>query len=157
MLYPGRGDVTLPPTPWYLTPIAFSLVMLAVSLGVCVYEWRRKRIVKWWMTLFFSMLGLTGCVVWFLVFISTHDSTSPNLLSLWLNPLQLLPAIFVWWRRTRPMVMAMTVVDLIIMAVLVSVWPFQAQCTSPAVFPLWGATTALCAVYALLYPYEKNV
>ena len=156
-LYPGRGDATLGPTPWYLTPMAVAVALLLISIGVSIYGWRRKRVVKWWTSLYFCVLGLLGCLVWYLVFISTHDSTSPNLLSLWLNPLQLLVGICVWWRRTRQVAMAMCVVNLIILTVLACVWPFQAQCTNPAVFPLWGATAVLSALFPLLYRYEKNV
>lgn len=152
VLYNGMSDATLPPTPWYLTPMAVSVLLLLISAGVALYEWRRRRIVKWWMTLFFTLLGLMGCVVWFLVFCSSHDSTSPNILFLWLTPLQFVPATMIWWRRTRPVAVAMAVVDILVIVVMVSVWPLQVQSTNPAVFPLWAATLILSAAYAMLYP-----
>lgn len=150
VLYDGR-DCILPPTPWYLTPMAASLLVMAVSLCISFYQWKRGRIIKWWNTLFFSLLGLGGCVVWFLVFCSSHDSTSPNLLSLWLNPLQFVMAICIWWRHTRAAALGMSVVNLIVLVTLTAVWPLQVQSANPAVFPLWAATFALSLAYAMVH------
>lgn len=150
VLYDGR-DCILPPTPWYLTPMAASLLVMAVSLCISFYQWKRGRIIKWWNTLFFSLLGLGGCVVWFLVFCSSHDSTSPNLLSLWLNPLQFVMAICIWWRHTRAAALGMSVVNLIVLVTLTAVWPLQVQSANPAVFPLWAATFALSLSYAMVH------
>lgn len=154
VLYDGR-DCILPPTPWYLTPMAASLLVMAVSLCISFYQWKRGRIIKWWNTLFFSLLGLGGCVVWFLVFCSSHDSTSPNLLSLWLNPLQFVMAICIWWRHTRAAALGMSVVNLIVLVTLTAVWPLQVQSANPAVFPLWAATFALSLAYAVVH-YKSN-
>lgn len=154
VLYDGR-DCILPPTPWYLTPMAASLLVMAVSLCISFYQWKRGRIIKWWNTLFFSLLGLGGCVVWFLVFCSSHDSTSPNLLSLWLNPLQFVMAICIWWRHTRAAALGMSVVNLIVLVTLTAVWPLQVQSANPAVFPLWAATFALSLSYAMVH-YKSN-
>lgn len=154
VLNEGVPDATLPPTPWYYSPLFAAVLLLAISLCISIYEYVTKRVVRWWMALYFAILGITGCVIWFLVFMSSHDSTSPNMLFLWLSPLQLIPAIFIWWRSTRPIVLAMMIVNIIVMIVLACMWPFQAQSANPAVFPLWGATLLLSAVYAILYPYD---
>lgn len=151
VLYPGREGAVLPPTPWYAGPTAVMYAVLIFSIGICIYSWRRWKMVRWWMSLFFLIIGLAGCVVWFLVFISTHDSTSPNLLCLWLTPLQLIPAICIWWRGGRPLAVAMCVVDILVIAALAVIWAFQPQSTNPAIFPLWGATFILSLTYTLLY------
>lgn len=153
VLNEGLKDATLPPTPWWATPMAFAVLILVISLGVCVWEWFKVSISKIWMTIFFSLLGLGGCIIWFLVFISSHDSTSPNLLFLWLNPFQLVIAVCVWWRHTRPATLAMTLINLIVMLILMFAWPLQTQSANPAIFPLWGATVALSLVYAIIYPH----
>lgn len=152
ILNPGTSTSVMPPTPWWETPLTIAIVVMLISFAVAFYEFKRRRIVKWWMTLFFSLIGIAGCIVWFLVFFSSHDSTSPNILALWLNPLQLVMAICIWWRRTRPAAMAMAIVDLIIMIVLIGAWPLQVQSANTAVFPLWAATLALCLAYAIVAP-----
>ncbi len=134
---------SLPATPWILSPMAISILMLAISLWAGWWQLRNGKILGWVYTVFFGMLGLAGCVVWFLVFFSSHDSTSPNLMSLWANPLQLVIAILIWWHKTRGAAIAMAAVDILITATLFLIWPFQLQCANPAIFPLWGATIIL--------------
>lgn len=155
LLNEGVESAILPATPWYETPLAIMLAVMLVSFGICIYEWKVKRIVRWWMTLYFSILGLAGALIWFLVFISTHDSTSPNLLFVWLTPLQLIIGLGVWWRWSRPLAVAMAVVDIAVILILACVWAFQPQSANPAIFPLWAATLALSALYVRLYPYER--
>lgn len=156
VLNPGREQSVLGPTPIWLSPMAFSIIMLAVSLAVAFFEWRKKRIVRWWNSLFFIVLGLTGVVVWFLVFFSSHDSTSPNLLFLWANPLQLVLGIALWWRVTRPAAVAMSMVNVIIMIVLSVAWGLQEQSANPAIFPLWGATLILSLLYLVTPQSSKG-
>lgn len=134
---------TLPPTPPILSPMAAAIALLILSIGVGWWQMKHLRLAKWLYTVFFTLLGLAGCVVWFLIFFSSHEATSPNLLSLWLNPLQFVVGGLIWWRRTRPAAYAMVVVDIIIILVLTAIWSLQSQVANPAVFPLWGATLAL--------------
>lgn len=148
-------DATLPATPWPLTPLCITLLTMLASFGISLREWKTQKIMRLWNSLFFAMLGITGCVVWFLVFISSHEATSPNLMFLWLNPLQLIPAFCLWWRHTRHAAIAMCMVNVIIIVVLAGAWPLQPQCANPAVFPLWAATLALSLVYAIIAPKQS--
>lgn len=158
ILNPGRADSVLPPDPWWATPLCVAMAVMLFSIGIAIYEWRRRVIARWWMTIFFSLLGLAGCLVWFLVFVSTHDSTSPNLLALWLNPLQFVLAIFIWPRSTRGVAVAMAIVNVLVMIVLMIIWPLQVQSANPAIFPLWGATLILSAAYlAVATKRERRV
>lgn len=153
----GTFAKTLAPTPWWISPLAISLLLLALSIVAGVVQWRKARIYPLIYTAFFGLLGLAGCIVWFLVFFSSHDSTSPNLLALWLNPLQLVIAVFVWWRTTRPVAMAMATVDLVILVILIGAWPLQPQHTNPAVFPLWGVTLALAMSFVATYARRRSL
>lgn len=134
---------TLGPTPFLLSPLAISIFLFLGSLAIGFWQYKTRKIAKWAYTLFFGMLGIAGCVVWFLVFCSSHEATSPNMLALWLNPLQLVIAIFIWWRRTRPAAIAMSVVNIVILILLIAAWPLQSQVANPAVFPLWATTLTL--------------
>ena len=155
VLYEGRGDVTLPPTLWWQGPLFWSWVVFAVSALVGLYCFKRKRIVKWIYTLWFTLLGVAGAVVAFLVFVSSHEATSPNMLLAWLNPLQLIFAVCLWWRTVRPGAYVMAYYNVVAMTCLLCAWPFQHQSTNPALFPLMGATLLLAAVYAIIAPKES--
>lgn len=148
VLFQGDESAVLPPTPWYLTPLAFSSLWLLICLGTGIYEICKKRIVKIIYTIWFGICGLAGCLIAFLVFISTHEASSPNLLLLWLNPLQLIFCVSVWSRKMRYVSTAMAWLNAVVSGCMLITWPFQAQSANPAFFPLMGATFVLAAAYA---------
>lgn len=149
-ILPDTGHASLPPTPWYLTPLFISSLLLITSVTLAIYMAVRKKLFPIIYTLWFGLFGIAGCVITFLVFISTHEATNPNMLILWLNPLQLLHAVFVWWRKTRTIANLVAWYNIIVLGVLLIVWPFQAQSANPAFFPLMGATMVLAVAYAIL-------
>lgn len=152
VLNEGVPDATLGPSPWWTTPLFWSILLMLTTLCVCVFEARRLRIVRWLRTLYFGLCGIGGCVIAFLVFISSHEATSPNVLILWLNPLQLITAACVWWRGGRRVELAMSWYNIIVVGVMLIIWPFQAQSANVAFFPLMACAVALSATYAIIYP-----
>jgi hypothetical protein len=77
-----------------LSPLTCALILLAITLTVFAWEWKRQRTTVWWDALLMLALGLAGSIV-LLMFFSEHPATSTNLLVLLLNPLHLffLPAV----------------------------------------------------------------
>jgi hypothetical protein len=148
-LYIGQEDATLPATPAWQTPMAVALLLLAISILIFIYELKKGKCPRWFYSLWFAVLGIAGCVIAFLVFASEHEATSPNILLLWLNPLQLIPAVIVWWRKCRKLMVAAMVYDIIIPVVMLVLWPFQMQSGNPAIFPMLGATLILALGYAI--------
>ena len=157
ILYEGRGDMTLSPTPWYAGPMFWSLVMLAASAAFFVYSLWSRKIVKTVYSLWYFLQGVAGLLVAFLVFISVHEATSPNTLILWLNPLQLLMAMAVWWKKTRPVAIAMAYYNMVAMVCMFVVWPFQHQSANPAFFPLMGCNLLMSLAYAIIAGKESYI
>ncbi|MBD5213032.1 MAG: DUF4105 domain-containing protein [Bacteroidales bacterium] len=157
VLFQG-GDATLPPTPWYAGPLFWSIIVLVAALIFAAVSLWQKRLYRWPYAILFGLLGLTGCLSAFLVFVSVHEATAPNLLVLWLNPLQLVFPLFIWSRRTRLLCQAMAIVDSLVLLVLLTLWPLQNQVANPAFFPLIGATLIMSATYAInsLSPSYKD-
>lgn len=91
----GEQKITHKPTPGLLTPMALGVLMLVLALAL------RGTAGKVFDSLMFGTFGLTGCVLFFLVFFSSHEATSPNLLLLWLNPFCLLGAIIPWLKSAK--------------------------------------------------------
>lgn len=162
IVFDGLPDATLGPTPWIATPLTLSLSLLVVIALLSWLQWRRKRVWRWLYSLIFSVIGLAGCVVTFLVFFSSHEATSPNMLLIWLNPLQLIFAASIWsGRRLRWLSLAIAYYNIIALLVSGIVWPFQQQCANPAFFPLMVLTMIMAITYALIpraegYNYKKN-
>lgn len=120
VIFRGQGDVTLPPTPWYLTPTFVGLLMLLVSIALIFLK--LPRFTKIWISAYFLLCGIGGCVITFLVFCSEHEATSPNWIILWLNPLQFIPAIGIWFRSWRKAVRIMAAYDWLIGLYIFSVF-----------------------------------
>ncbi len=144
LLNRGYKDARLPATPFWLSPLAVAIYVLVFCAIVAIYDWKKRCLSRWWFTLFYALLGLAGCVIWFLVFVSSHYATSPNILAIWLNPLQLIIPICIWWRKARPAVTAMIYINILLAGLSLIVWPFQTQSANPAFFLIMAADIVLC-------------
>ncbi|MCM1369082.1 MAG: DUF4105 domain-containing protein [Candidatus Amulumruptor caecigallinarius] len=162
VLNEGDADATLGPTHWSRTPIVVCSVFFVIATIASLLQLKRKKIFRPLYSVWFFICGAAGVVVTFLVTISVHEATSPNILILWLNPLQLILAIGVWWpKKLRYVNLAIAYYDVIVTGILLIIWPFQNQSGNIAIFPLMGATLALALAYAIIltkssYKIERN-
>lgn len=138
VIFPGYYDATLPPTPWYLTPMAVGVVMLLLSIGTMFAYIFKKSLWRWWISLYFLVAGVAGCVITFLVFFSEHEATDPNLLILWLNPFQFLIGVGIWLKSWRVAVKDMVIYN-ISLAVVLTIFLLlpKTQVVNPAVWPMF--------------------
>ncbi|MDE6134030.1 MAG: DUF4105 domain-containing protein, partial [Muribaculaceae bacterium] len=132
---PAEGAV-LAPTPWYLSPLAVCWAFFAVTLAVAVRDLRRHRLTRWFDSAVFAIFGLAGCLLTFLIFISVHEATSPNILYFWLNPLCLLVPILIWIKSARVVLICYQMINFAVLFALCAAWPFVAQSANPAFLPL---------------------
>ncbi|MDE6442909.1 MAG: DUF4105 domain-containing protein [Muribaculaceae bacterium] len=152
VIYEGEPDATLGPgTPW-LRPFPVSCVLAFVVLCISLFNFKTGRITRWVYSLWFAILGMAGCVVWFLVFISVHEATSPNTLLLWLSPVQLVTAGAMAIKRLRRTGIIMAWYNIVAVVTTLVVWPFQHQSGNPAFYPLMGITLLLAITYAIIAP-----
>ena len=150
VLNTGTDNAVLPPTPWWLGPIFWGW-LLAVIIGLAVARnLISGRLFLPLYLVWFFILALSGCLVAFLVFISVHEATSPNLLILWLNPFQILFPIALYIRTLRPLARVMAYYNIVVPTFLIMGYPFYAQSFNPAFFPLLLATVALSISYAII-------
>lgn len=150
VLNPGKPDATLPPTPWWAKPIVWiSLVGIAIVI-MCMNDIMNARITPWVFSVWFFLLGLLGCVSAFLIFFSTHAATSPNILFLWFNPLQLVMAVSVWRRKMRGPALWMAWYNIVACGFFVVGWSFQPQSTHPAICPIILTTFVMAGTYAII-------
>lgn len=131
----GR-DAIFGPTPWYLTPMAAMMLILAIGLVVTAMDVTRLRVTRWFDTAFYGMLGLVGAVIAFLVLVSTHEATSPNWLLLWINPLALIVPIFIWLKKLKCVVLSYQIANFALILVFAIAWPMAGQEGNPAFLPL---------------------
>lgn len=150
VLNEGREDAVLPPTPWGLSPLFWAWLLTLAIVCFVARDLLTSRFHPAVYAAWFIMLGLAGCLVAFLVFVSVHEATSPNLLIFWLNPFQLLFALALSVRQLKPLALIMAWYNILAMACLLILYPWLGQSFNPAFFPLIGATFALATSYAIL-------
>ena len=143
----GPEDAVDSPTPWFLSPLFVCWVVFAAIAVVAVWDIRRKRITGWVDAVYFGIMGLAGLLLTFLIFVSVHEATSPNYLYLWLNPLCLIPTIFIWWKGGRTVVYYYQLANLTVVCFGMAFWNLLPQSANPAFLPLVLADIVLAARY----------
>lgn len=138
------------PTPWYLSPMAVALLVLAATLLVSGHDWRRHALSRWFDTMLFATGGLAGCILFFLICFSTHEATSPNINILWLNPALLLLAALPWFAKTRPIGRWLHALNALVVLLLMLAWPWQPQVGNLAFFPLMASLVIRSTANVLL-------
>lgn len=135
------------PTPWWETPMAVFSALFLLTLGITVRDVRHKEVSRWFDTVLFTLLGLEGCSMAFLIFVSVHEATSPNWLFLWLNPLCLLVPILIWLKKCKKVLMCYQIVNFAVLLVLSGIWCFLPQSANIAFLPILGAEMMRSAAY----------
>lgn len=128
-------SASLAPTPWYFTPKALFWVVFVLALCLQLYDLRRHSVSRWFDTVFFSLCGIVGSVIFFLVFFSEHEATSPNWLLVALNPLCFAGAILPW-TRLKTLRLIYFRLNFWAVLLLVVLWPFTDQHINGALLPL---------------------
>lgn len=88
-------------TFWLYKPMNVALILLIIGTIVTLWDVQRKRHLKWIDSLLFIITGLTGFVLLFLMFFSSHPLVKMNFNLLWLNPLNVALGILMWIKDTR--------------------------------------------------------
>ncbi len=144
------GNAVDGPTKWYLTPLAIGVAAFILVTLLCWLQIQKIIVFRWLYFLWFGITGLAGCLVLFLVAVSTHEATSPNLLLVWLNPLQLLFAVTICFRRCRAFNIGLAWYNAAGVGCLLLVWAFQKQVANLAFFPMMGISVMLAVTYLLV-------
>jgi hypothetical protein len=123
-------------TSLLLTPLVICwLLFFLIVAHTIFYNYKKKNDLWLDVTLFF-VYGLLGCLVFFLAFISEHPCTNPNYNLLWINPLQLIFAILVLFRKLRKPLVFYQMANMLLLLSAVIGWYFIPQHYNSAFFPL---------------------
>ncbi len=150
------SDVRLSPTPWYITPVAAGCYLLILSLLLMLRSLRRKKIDRWFYAVVYLIIGITGCIVAFLVFVSVHEATDVNWQILWLNPFALLVPLLIWWERCQPVLKIYFLINAIEVMTLMIAALCGAQSISLSFLPYLLADLILSANYLIVPSHAKK-
>lgn len=139
-LFPGiDGGASLPSTPWWATPFVAAVVLFLLSVSITVRDISRQRVSRWFDSLLFGIVGLSGFLLTFLIFVSVHEATSPNYLYMWLNPFVLVISVAVWIKSAKNVVLCCHFINFALVSLMAVLWPFLSQCGNWAFIPLIAA------------------
>ncbi|MBK5721674.1 DUF4105 domain-containing protein [Dysgonomonas sp. Marseille-P4677] len=89
----------LKPTPFKdkfpITPLYGGLILLIITILVSYFSYKKRwfALGKTFDTLLFFVAGISGFIIFFLMYFSEHPCTNPNWNIVWLNPLQIIVAL----------------------------------------------------------------
>jgi hypothetical protein len=144
------------PTAFMLSPMFVCCLVLVLSVLISYRDQKRKEVSKWFDTVLFGIYGIAGLLLSFLIFVSTHEATSPNYLYVWLNPLCFIPAIFIWLKKGKTLVYYYQIANFAAVLLLMLSWYFLPQSANAAFFPLMLAGLMRSASYINIIRYKLD-
>lgn len=131
--------------PWVIV-YGFALAALLFALR----DWRKRSASRWLYSAVFGIYGMAGCVIAFLVFISSHEATAPNVNLMWLNPLALIPATLIWFKSAKNIVFCYQIVNFVLDLAFICGAAFFSQSINPLFVPLAAVPMLLSVNYIAL-------
>lgn len=147
--YPA-GYPLAAPTPWYATPLFLGWCVFALAFVLTIRDLRRHRTTRWFDAAYFAVMGVTGLVLTFLIFVSVHEATSPNWLYVWLNPLCLLVPALIYIKKAKKVLIWYQIANFAVLFALLIGWYFLPQSANAAFLPLVLADMTRAASYVII-------
>ena len=139
------------PTPALLTPLAVFIYILLIIIAISVKDIKNNKLTKWVDSVLYGTIGLAGCLLTFLIFVSTHEATSTNWLFLWINPLCFIAAIGVWIKTAQKLVKCYQILNFVALLVFVVAWTCGVQHGNIAFLPIIAANIIRSACFLLIH------
>lgn len=143
-------NAVLSPTPWFAGPMTVALLVMIAAIALTFRDILRRKETKWFDAVMYGVYGLAGLLLTFLVFVSVHEATSPNILLLWLNPLCFIPVVFIWINKLKIVLFSYQIVNFVSLIALAILWIAGVQALNLAFIPLVIADAVRAASYIYL-------
>lgn len=147
---------TLPTTPWWITPLSVFWILFIICGVICIRQIQTLKIKAWVYSVFFSILGLAGLLLTFLIFFSEHYATSPNWLYLWINPLCFIPGLLIWLKKCKQLNYWYLIANFAVLSLFLLFCWILPQSFNAAVFPIALSDWLLSGVYIYLINAQKH-
>lgn len=144
------------PTPFVLTPMFVCWLYCLLTFVVCVYDLTRHKVSIWYQSIYYFIATLAGFLLSFLIFISVHESTSPNWLYLWLNPLCVTGAVLIWLKNLKRAVYCWQIINFVGLIILAILALCGVQHLNRAFWPLILADALMSATWILIARWQKR-
>ncbi|MBD5248721.1 MAG: DUF4105 domain-containing protein [Barnesiella sp.] len=145
-----------PATAWYLSPLFWSIILLLSAGAISFWDIRRGTVSRWFDTLFYGAIFVASLPVCFLIFISTHEATSPNWQLLLFNPLTIIGVAGIWIKRAQSLVFCWQIVNFVALILLLILWGCGAQQFNTAIILLTITDLLRSSTYIIIKCRQKR-
>ena len=149
-----QGNI-LPPNPWWTTPMFVFSLLLTIAIAITIFDLRRAKVSRWFDSIIYGIFALDGLLMFFLIFISTHEATSPNWNGVWINPFYLLPAILVWIKSAKKVLYFYHFTNFAVLFALIASWHWIPQEANIAFLPLILSSAVRSVNYIIIFRKQK--
>ena len=119
-----------------IKPLTFSIILLIIGILLTLIDLYRKKHTKIFDSALNILSGFTGIIVAYLAFFSLHPLVKYNLNLLWLNPLNLVLGILMWFPKLRTQVFFYEIFNTLLLIVALIAFALSIQTFNQASFPL---------------------
>ena len=117
-------------------PLLIVWSVFGIVLIISGFEIKKKKYLRWLDALLFFIIGLVGCLLAFLMFISVHPAVSPNYSFIWAHPLHLLLVLLLLVRRLRKAATYYMMINAVVLFLFLCCWKLFPQTFNAAFFPI---------------------
>ncbi|MFA6701703.1 MAG: DUF4105 domain-containing protein [Dysgonamonadaceae bacterium] len=142
-----------------LTPIVLGWIMLIFTLIISVIQiikFNKVRIPKIYDTIIFSILGVGGLVIFFLMYFSVHPTTNPNWNFVWLNFFALFAAPLFWVKSLKNVVYLYHFINFATLTLFLACWILIPQQLHLATIPFSMCLWIRSGINAWIFRKEKR-
>ena len=122
-------------------PVAFALLILTLLISFFQLRYNHNKTALIYDTILFSIAGIAGLIVTFLVFFSEHPITNPNWNLAWLHIGHLFAVVLFWLKSLKKLVYYYHFTNFAVLCLFLLSWWFLPQqlplATIPFVMSLW--------------------
>ena len=129
--------------------LVVALITLSAIL-ITIRDLKRKRVSRWYDASFYAVIGLLGCIAAFLVLVSEHEATSPNINLMWADPLCLIIPLIIWFKKCKCIVFYFQIINFALVLIWLAGQPLFHQSTNLLFIPLVCSDMLRCASYIYL-------
>ena len=121
---------------WSLKPFDFTLVLLLLGFALTIWDYFRHHHTKLFDSVLLITTGLGGVLIFYMMLFSTHPLVKSNLNILWMNPLNLILGIVMWFPKLRIPVFFYEILNILLLIGGLFSFAISAQVFNLAAFPL---------------------
>jgi len=119
-----------------LKPYILSFVLLLIGVLITIWDVLRRKHFKLFDSIIFILSGIAGIIVAYLMFFSLHPLVKSNLNILWLNPLNIIIGILIWFKRLRKWMFIYQIFYILSLVIALIALALSVQVFNNAAFPL---------------------